>query len=113
MPLASGFVAWLIGVAGSIVAFRKAKGLLRQSRLPLAIACLAAGVVFGVIAVRNMPESRLTAAEQQGHLALGQAKGIHPGRVVWVHDPEATNWAGPGDGHPGRTSTRIRRRVTR
>jgi len=99
MPLASGFVAWLIGVAGSIVAFRKAKGLLRRSRLPLAVACIAAGVVFGVIAVRNMPEGRLAAAEQAGHAPLGQAKGIHPGRVVWVHDPEATNWAGPGDGH--------------
>jgi gluconolactonase len=100
MPLASGFVAWLIGVAGSVVAFRKAKGLLRQSRLPLALACLAVAAVFGVIAVRNMPESRLSAAEQQAHAALGQGKGVHPGRVVWVHDPEATNWAGPGDGHP-------------
>ncbi len=99
MPLASGFVAWLIGLAGSIVAFRKAKGLLRQSRLPLAIACIAAALVFGAIAISNMPESRLTAAQQQGHFALGQAKGIHPGRVVWVHDPEATNWTGPGDGH--------------
>jgi len=99
MPLASGFVAWLIGVVGSVVAFRKAKELLRQSRPPLALACIAVGVVFGVMAVRNMPERPVTAAEQQGHSALGQAKGIHPGRVVWVHDPEATNWAGPGDGH--------------
>ena len=30
---------------------------------------------------------------------LGIAKGIHPGRVVWVHDPEVTDWKGPGDGH--------------
>jgi uncharacterized protein (DUF362 family) len=30
---------------------------------------------------------------------LGQAKGIHPGRVVWAHDPELTDWKGPGDGH--------------
>lgn len=30
---------------------------------------------------------------------LGIAKGIHPGRVVWVHDPEVTTWKGPGDGH--------------
>jgi len=99
MPLASGFVAWLIGVAGSVVAFRKAKGLLRQSRLPLAIACLVAALVFGVVALTNMPEKALTAAEQPGLSPLGQGKGIHPGRVVWVHDPEATNWKGPGDGH--------------
>ena len=30
---------------------------------------------------------------------VGEAKGTHPGRVVWVHDPEATDWKGPGDGH--------------
>lgn len=30
---------------------------------------------------------------------IGEAKGIHPGRVVWAHDPGATNWQGPGDGH--------------
>ena len=30
---------------------------------------------------------------------VGVAKGIHPGRVVWARDPEATSWAGPGQGH--------------
>ncbi len=30
---------------------------------------------------------------------LGVAKGIHPGRVVWAHDPEVTDWKGPDDGH--------------
>jgi len=99
MPLASGFVAWLIGLIGSIVAFRKAKGLLQQSRWSLALACIAATVVFGVVAVTNMPESPVAAAEQQSHGPLGQARGIHPGRVVWVHDPQATDWAGPGNGH--------------
>ena len=29
---------------------------------------------------------------------IGQAKGIHPGRVVWVHDPDVLNWKGPEDG---------------
>jgi hypothetical protein len=30
---------------------------------------------------------------------LGVAKGIKPGRVVWAHDPELTDWKGPDDGH--------------
>ncbi len=30
---------------------------------------------------------------------IGVAKGLHPGRVVWAHDPRATNWQGPGQGH--------------
>jgi len=28
------------------------------------------------------------------HGVLGEAQGIFPGRVVWVHAPEATDWAG-------------------
>jgi hypothetical protein len=30
---------------------------------------------------------------------VGVAKGLYPGRVVWAHDPKATDWAGPGHGH--------------
>lgn len=99
MPLASGFVVWLTGLVGSVFAFHKARGLLRQSRLPLAIACLVAMAVFGTAALMNMPETNAVAAEQPGLIPIGQAKGIHPGRVVWVHDPDATTWNGPGDGH--------------
>ncbi|GAI15846.1 unnamed protein product, partial [marine sediment metagenome] len=35
---------------------------------------------------------------------MGVAQGIYPGRVVWVHDPDATDWEGPGDGHPWESS---------
>ncbi len=99
MPLASGFVAWLIGLAGAVVAFRKAGRLLKQSRVLLAVTCLAVAVVFGMMAIRNMPETNLAAAETDALAPIGQGVGIHPGRVVWVHDPEATDWDGPGDGH--------------
>jgi uncharacterized protein (DUF362 family) len=30
---------------------------------------------------------------------IGRAKGIHPGRVVWAHDPGVLDWNGAGDGH--------------
>ncbi len=30
---------------------------------------------------------------------LGEAKGVRPGRVVWVHDPHVLDWQGPGHGH--------------
>jgi uncharacterized protein (DUF362 family) len=40
------------------------------------------------------------AAEELERLKpIGEAKGIHPGRVVWSHDPEVTDWKGPGGGH--------------
>lgn len=28
------------------------------------------------------------------HEAFGTGQGIHPGRVVWMHDPKAVNWSG-------------------
>ncbi|MHC4404168.1 MAG: DUF362 domain-containing protein [Planctomycetota bacterium] len=30
---------------------------------------------------------------------IGVAQGLHPGRVVWSHNPDATHWEGPGHGH--------------
>jgi len=44
-------------------------------------------------------EKAVFADEPTSNAPVGSAKGIHPGRVVWVHDPDATDWAGPGDGH--------------
>jgi hypothetical protein len=41
----------------------------------------------------------VSAAEPAANAPLGTAKGIYPGRVVWVHNPEATDWDGPGNGH--------------
>jgi hypothetical protein len=36
--------------------------------------------------------------DQIANEPIGVARGIHPGRVVWVHDPDATNWDG-SSGH--------------
>jgi gluconolactonase len=44
------------------------------------------------------------ADEPEALSPIGEATGIYPGRVVWVHDPEATDWDGPGDGHPWESS---------
>ena len=30
---------------------------------------------------------------------IGEAKGIHPGRVLWVHDAAVNDWTGPGERH--------------
>jgi hypothetical protein len=47
-----------------------------------------------------------SATPPEGLKPIGEGRGIHPGRVVWVHDPDVLNWSGPGDGHfwePGKT----------
>lgn len=55
----------------------------------------AAGLAFSSALV-----PRVTAAESADRLKpIGEAKGIHPGRVVWVHDPAVTDWKGPEEGH--------------
>jgi len=99
LPLASGFVIWILSLFGSVAAFNKAKRLLKQSRLTMACLCLVVTAVLGIIVLVNMPEATVLADEPDKLSPIGQAKGIHPGRVVWVHDPDATDWDGPGDGH--------------
>lgn len=43
---------------------------------------------------------RIAAAEARAaNEPVGVAQGVHPGRVVWVHNPDTTDWKGPGDGH--------------
>ena len=98
-PLASGFVAWILALAASVAAFGKAKRLLKQSRVKLACICLAVAVVTGSIVFLNMPQKEAVADEPKQLSPIGRAKGIHPGRVVWVHNPDATDWQGPGHGH--------------
>jgi len=44
-------------------------------------------------------EKVVLANEPTSNAPIGIAKGIHPGRVVWVHDPDATDWDGPGNGY--------------
>jgi Domain of unknown function (DUF362) len=98
-PLASGFIIWLVGAAGSIGFIRKAKRCLAQSRYALCAVLVAVSVGSVWVAQSVTTERALYADEPAANAPIGVAKGIHPGRVVWVHDPNATDWVGPGDGH--------------
>ncbi|MHC4244449.1 MAG: SMP-30/gluconolactonase/LRE family protein, partial [Planctomycetota bacterium] len=44
-------------------------------------------------------EKLVMAEPHTANAPIGVAKGIYPGRVVWAHDPDATDWEGPGNGH--------------
>jgi len=99
-PLASGFVVWLLGLAASVAAFKKARLSFARRRYALALVCVALSVGAMWVAVTATGEKSAMAEPQPANAPMGVAKGIHAGRVVWVHDPEATNWEGPGDGHP-------------
>jgi hypothetical protein len=95
MPLASGFVVWLVGLATGTVVSRRFRRLVRESRVVLAGLCLVTAVVVGAASLADWPgRLAVTGGPWGPHGPLGEAKGIHPGRVVWVYDPNATDWDG-------------------
>jgi Domain of unknown function (DUF362) len=69
----------------------RSRTLPRRAFLRQSLACTG-GLAVGLPAIAS-------GLEQRAPKPLGVARGIHPGRVVWVHDPEVTDWKGPGDGH--------------
>lgn len=95
-PLAGGFLLWAAGALASVSLFRRARGLWKRSRVALAFGCFAAAAILGAIALVTAPEPAALAVPNE---PVGVAKGVFPGRVVWAHDPSATNWEGPGQGH--------------
>lgn len=56
-------------------------------------------IMLMVLATAGLFASVAVAEEQEPLKPVGQAQGIHPGRVVWVYDPDVLHWKGPEDGH--------------
>ncbi|HUU21089.1 MAG TPA: DUF362 domain-containing protein [Phycisphaerae bacterium] len=96
-PLASGFVLWLLGVFGSVLAWCGLRGRVRRAA-PVATRLLfaSAGLVALALALTNVPwpwaQAALWTPTDPVLTPVGTARGIFPGRVVWVHDPDATSW---------------------
>ena len=97
-PLASGFVIWLIGALASILFFRKAKHCFARSRHVVGIMLVSVSIGAIWLALNSVHKKKAFADDPIPNSPIGLAKGLHPGRVVWIHDPEATNWEGPGTG---------------
>jgi hypothetical protein len=99
-PMASSFMLWLIGLGASVKAFTKMKSAyLRSSYFKTAI-FLVLGIGFGLFAVSqhgletragSKDKSAFRQAVLEPNQPMGTPVGIFPGRVVWVHDPDATN----------------------
>jgi hypothetical protein len=98
-PLAASFLLWLLAAAGSALSLRKVLERLGRARYLNAVvgAVMAASILGWALALPHGP----TRAAYPSHLAnlpIGQAQGLRPGRVTWVHDPNVTDWSGPGTG---------------
>ena len=116
-PLASGFIASLLGFGASVWAFKRAKFNFARRRYIVGLVCAVLSVTAVWIAITVTSEKPVLAEPQPANQPMGAAKGINPGRVVWVHDPDATDWDGPGDGHPWQPEhtdpQRVREMVSR
>ena len=103
-PMASTFLVWVFGLAGSIAFIHGTKSFIRKSRYVIAVMCFVAAV--GSIFWSFSMTGRMAAADEAVGAGLlwtpsdalntpmGTATGIYPGRVVWAYDPDATSWDG-------------------
>jgi hypothetical protein len=113
-PLMSGFVLYLIGITGSAASFRKNLQYTVQSQPVMAWLFLFLAIGMAYFAASSNTFSGFASAPvlRKGifppNEPIGEAKGIFPGRVVWMWDPAATNsqctntsnengYIGPGD----------------
>ena len=98
-PLAGSFLVWLVGITGAGIAFRQARVQMRRARYVtagLAVIVAAAAMAWAVLG-QGLPAQAVPLAAYTPHPTnspLGVAKGLKPGRVEWVHDPQVTDWNG-------------------
>jgi hypothetical protein len=82
---------------GSVTLFKKAKQLFCKLRFVLACSCFVVAAVAAWCVLMNASEKPIFAASANDQIPIdpiGIAQGFRPGRVVWVHNPNATNWDG-------------------
>ena len=91
-PLMSAFVVYVIGMFASMFLFKK-----NLAKYAMVIA-LFVSVFFAFKSGNNetsvAPPTALNSYSyytEQANQPIGEAKGVFPGRVVWVHNPDLTN----------------------
>ncbi len=95
-PVASAFVVWLTAVVTSSLAYCRAKHLAFRGRYLAAGLFMAVAVVFAAVCWSpSITDSRADfVPSDPPNTPMGVGKGLFPGRVVWLHDPNATKWNG-------------------
>jgi len=94
MPLASGFILYMVGLVTSVCAIREAKKWFHKTRYLLTatfVILAIIGILWTIHSTHNPGLAQFETAIHQPNNPIGEAKGLFPGRVVWVHNPDATN----------------------
>jgi uncharacterized protein (DUF362 family) len=89
-PFMSAFILYLLSLSTSIFVFKKYKIKFLQTRFMLSFVMIA----IALFSFTQSTDRQLDLVALDSFVAnapIGVAKGIHPGRVVWVHDSKAVN----------------------
>jgi hypothetical protein len=101
-PIASGFVAYIASALIAVLSFKRARHYFRSSRYVLASVLAFAALTAGLFTIlrtdtetsaRAMGDSLFVPTDPP-NTPMGTARGIFPGRVVWVRDSTAAHWNG-------------------
>ncbi len=93
-PMASTFVIYLIGLTSSLFFLKKAKKYFHETRYVLFLLMLFFGIsIFFFTSVHSDKQAyAINQSTLEGpNEPMGTGKGIYPGRVVWIHDTDATD----------------------
>jgi hypothetical protein len=104
-PIASSFIAYIVGLVLTVFSFRQARHYFRNSRYVFMMVLIIAGITAGLFTFLSPnTESYANSTRVTGdslfvpidsaNTPVGTARGIFPGRVVWMWDPAATKWNG-------------------
>ncbi len=97
-PFMSGFVIYLLSLTGTLKAVSLARLNFRKAKyLYFAVFLVVAAIGSFALFVHN-PENIFAGPAPEWIITpnspLGTDQAIHPGRVVWVHDPKVAKWDG-------------------
>ncbi len=89
-PIAAGFIGWLLGLIGSSLIIHRARSLFQKRRYAVAATCFAAAILLSFFTLSDTPNIASPAGSfvptDPANTPMGIAKGINPGRVVWIYD---------------------------
>lgn len=98
-PMAAAFTIWVISGLGLRPLWRRCCEAASRSRHGQAVLFAALVALCLAVFLATTPRQEVAAVTvTPTHAALGTGRGVYPGRVVWVHNPEATDWEGEESG---------------
>ncbi|MBN2534400.1 MAG: DUF362 domain-containing protein [Spirochaetales bacterium] len=92
-------ITFLAGIFGSFSLFKLLKNITRNRSFITVLCgvllCAGAGIITSTLVTTFLSEESVVYADwnpgDSPNSPIGTAKGIHPGRVTWAHNPDATS----------------------